>query len=83
MKDEDGAALGQEVARIAARHGDDPLALLAAGHAGLHFGDTVAGERALQRLVELEPDNVEACNSWPRNGCAWRKKRRMRRNVCH
>ncbi|GAA0770483.1 DUF1570 domain-containing protein [Actinomadura yumaensis] len=60
VKDEDGAALGQEVARIAARHGDDPLALLAAGHAGLHFGDTVAGERALQRLVELEPDNVEA-----------------------
>ncbi|GLK48904.1 hypothetical protein GCM10017620_18770 [Brevundimonas intermedia] len=60
VNDEDRTALGQEVARIAARHGDDPLALLAAGHAGMHFGDRPAGERALQRLIELEPDNVEA-----------------------
>lgn len=60
VPDEDRAALGQEVARIAARHGDDSLALLAAGHAGMHFGDRPAGERALQRLIELEPDNVEA-----------------------
>ncbi|WAC59835.1 tetratricopeptide repeat protein [Brevundimonas sp. SL130] len=60
VEDEDRAALGQEVASIAARHGDDPLALLAAGHAGMHFGDRPAGERALQRLIELEPDNVEA-----------------------
>ena len=60
VKNEDRAALGQEVARIAARHGDDPLALLAAGHAGMHFGDRPAGERALQRLIELEPENVEA-----------------------
>jgi len=60
VPDEDRAALGQEVARLAARHGDDPLALLSAGHAGMHFGDRPAGERALQRLLELEPDHVEA-----------------------
>ena len=57
---DDRDELGREVARIADRHGDDPLALLAAGHAGMHFGDRPAGERALQRLIELEPDNVEA-----------------------
>lgn len=56
----DRQALGQEVARLAARYGDDPLALLAAGHAGLHFGDRPAGERALQRLLEIDPDHVEA-----------------------
>jgi hypothetical protein len=60
VPDEDRQALGQEVARLAARHGDDPLALLAAGHAGLHFGDRAAGERALQRLLEIDPDHVEA-----------------------
>ncbi len=56
----DRAALGQEVARLAARHGDDPLALMAAGHAGLHFGDKAAGERALQRLLEIDPNHIEA-----------------------
>lgn len=60
VPDEDRQALGQEVARLAARHGDDPLALLAAGHAGLHFGDRPAGERALQRLLDIDPDHVEA-----------------------
>lgn len=60
VPDENRAALGQEVARLAARHGDDPLALLAAGHAGMHFGDKPAGEGALQRLLEIEPDHVEA-----------------------
>lgn len=60
VPDEEREALGQEVARLAARHGDDPLALLAAGHAGLHFGDRPAGERALQRLLEIDPDHVEA-----------------------
>ncbi|MDP3802911.1 lipopolysaccharide assembly protein LapB [Brevundimonas sp.] len=60
VPDEDRAALGQETLRLAARHGDDPLALLAAGHAGMHFGDRPAGELALKRLLELEPDNVEA-----------------------
>ncbi|NBB62984.1 hypothetical protein GVN18_27335 [Pseudomonas sp. ODNR1LW] len=60
VPDRDREALGQEVARIAARHGDDPLALLAAGHAGLHFGDRPAGERALLRLIEIDPDHVEA-----------------------
>nr|WP_314528965.1 hypothetical protein [uncultured Brevundimonas sp.] len=60
VPDGDRQALGQEVARLAARYGDDPLALLAAGHAGVHFGDRAAGERALQRLLEIEPDHVEA-----------------------
>lgn len=60
VPDEDRQALGQEVARLAARHGDDPLALLAAGHAGLHFGDRPAGEKALQRLLEIDPHHVEA-----------------------
>ena len=58
--DEDREALGQEVARLAARHGDDPLALMAAGHAGMHFGDRPAGERALQRLIEIDPHHIEA-----------------------
>ncbi|MDK2747630.1 MAG: hypothetical protein KYX67_09945 [Brevundimonas sp.] len=57
---DDREALGQEVARIAAEYGDDPLALIAAGHAGMHFGDRPAGERALLRLIELQPDHVEA-----------------------
>ena len=58
--DADREALGREVARLAARYGDDPLALMAAGHAGMHFGDRPAGERALQRLIEVDPDHVEA-----------------------
>lgn len=53
-------ATGREAARLAARHGDDPLALLAAGHAGLHFGDRPAGEAAFKRLLEIEPAHVEA-----------------------
>ncbi len=56
----DRAALGQEVARFAARYPDDPLALMAAGHAGLHFGDRPAGERALQRLLEVDANHIEA-----------------------
>ena len=60
VPEDDQAAVSQEVARLAARYGDDPFALLVAGHAGLRFGDKSAGERALQRLIEIEPDNVEA-----------------------
>ncbi|KAK0341520.1 hypothetical protein LTR94_026025, partial [Friedmanniomyces endolithicus] len=56
----DREALGRQVARIAARHGDDPLALLAAGHAGMHFGDPDAGRVALERLIEVDPNHVEA-----------------------
>lgn len=54
------AATAEEVRRAAARHPDDPLALLALGHAELHFGDPAAAEAPLQRLLALEPDNVEA-----------------------
>ena len=45
---------------MAARHPDDPLALLVLGHAELHMGDRAAGEAAFTRLLEQQPDNVEA-----------------------
>lgn len=48
------------IRRIAARHPDDPFAMLQLGHAELHFGDPEAGEAVLTRLLEREPDNVEA-----------------------
>jgi tetratricopeptide (TPR) repeat protein len=44
----------------AARHGEDPFALLVLGHAELHLGDATEGERILHRLLEIEPDNAEA-----------------------
>lgn len=49
-----------EVRRLAARHPDDPFAMLQLGHAELHFGDPDAGEAVLARLLEREPENVEA-----------------------
>ena len=48
------------VRRLAARHPDDPFALLQLGHAELHFGDPEAGEAVLTRLLEREPENIEA-----------------------
>ncbi|MFK0298390.1 tetratricopeptide repeat protein [Brevundimonas sp. NPDC090276] len=57
---EQRAATAEEVRRAAARHPDDPLALLALGHAELHFGDPAAAEAPLQRLLALQPNNVEA-----------------------
>jgi len=48
------------VRTAASKHPDDPLALLVLGHAELHMGDAVEGERILLRLLEMEPDNVEA-----------------------
>lgn len=48
------------VRRLAARYPDDPFAMLQLGHAELHFGDPAAGEAVLTRLLEREPDNVEA-----------------------
>ncbi len=56
----DRAGVVAEVRRRAARHGEDPLALLALGHAELHFGDPEAGVTALNRLLEREPNHVEA-----------------------
>lgn len=53
------AATAAEVRRASARHPDDPLALLALGHAELHFGDPAAAEAPLRRLIEREPDHVE------------------------
>lgn len=59
VPDDRRAATAEEVRRAAARYPDDPLALLALGHAELHFGDPAAAEAPLQRLLALEPDNVE------------------------
>ncbi len=54
------AETAELVRRLAARHPDDPFAMLQLGHAELHFGDPVAGEAILERVLEREPDNVEA-----------------------
>jgi tetratricopeptide (TPR) repeat protein len=48
-----------EVRRLAARHPDDPAALLALGHAEIHLGDRDAGETVLRRLLEVNPEHVE------------------------
>ena len=60
MSEEDRATALEESRRMAARHPDDPLALLVLGHAELHMGDRAAGEAAFTRLLEQQPDNVEA-----------------------
>jgi len=54
------AGTAAEVRERAARYPDDPFALLQLGHAELHFGDPAAGEAVLTRLLEREPENVEA-----------------------
>lgn len=48
-----------EVRRLAARHADDPTAMMALGHAEIHLGDRPAGEAVLRRLIEAHPDHVE------------------------
>ncbi|MFJ6023152.1 hypothetical protein ACIQC9_00970 [Brevundimonas sp. NPDC092305] len=57
---EQRAPLAAQIRRLAARHPDDPFAMLQLGHAELHFGNAEAGEAALTRLLEIQPDNVEA-----------------------
>ncbi len=57
---EDRAGLTAEIRRRAARHPDDPFALLVLGHAEMHMGDPAAGEAALSRALELDPNNDEA-----------------------
>lgn len=54
------AETAELVRRLAARHPDDPFALLQLGHAELHFGDPDAGEAVLTRLLAREPGNIEA-----------------------
>ncbi len=53
-------ATAAEVRRLAARYPDDPFAMLQLGHAELHFGDPAAAEVVLTRLLDQQPDNVEA-----------------------
>lgn len=60
VRDDQRLATAEEVRRLAARHPDDPFAMLQLGHAELHFGDPDAGEAVLTRLLEREPDNIEA-----------------------
>lgn len=59
VAEDEREATADEVRRAAARHPDDPLALLALGHAELHFGDPAAAEAPLLRLIELAPDHIE------------------------
>ncbi|MGZ9113026.1 MAG: tetratricopeptide repeat protein [Brevundimonas sp.] len=54
------ASTAAQIRRLAARHPDDPFAMLQLGHAELHFGNPDAGEAVLARLLEMEPDNIEA-----------------------
>jgi len=60
LDDDDLAETLQLIQRAARPLGEDRLALLTLGHAELHIGDPAEGERLLTRLLELEPDNVEA-----------------------
>lgn len=60
VPDDQRAATAALVRDRAAPYPDDPFALLVLGHAELHFGDPEAGEAILTRLLELQPDNVEA-----------------------
>ena len=54
------AGTAEDVRRAAAKYPDDSFAQLQLGHAELHFGESEAGEAILARLLEREPDNVEA-----------------------
>lgn len=60
VNEDQRAATADLVRRAAARHPEDPFAMLQLGHAELHFGDADAGEVTLARLLEIEPTNVEA-----------------------
>lgn len=60
VADDKRAETAELVRRLAARYPDDPFAMLQLGHAELHFGDADEGEAILTRLLEREPDNVEA-----------------------
>ncbi|QBX37620.1 hypothetical protein E4M02_00375 [Brevundimonas sp. S30B] len=53
-------AVAVDARRAAERHGDDPMALLVLGHGELHFGDKDKGRAALNRLLEVAPQHVEA-----------------------
>lgn len=55
----DGPALLGTMRAAAARFPDDPLALVALGHAEKQWGDAAAAETALTRALERQGDNVE------------------------
>tara|TARA_R110000782_G_scaffold19210_2_gene52513 strand:- start:80 stop:853 length:774 start_codon:yes stop_codon:yes gene_type:complete len=60
VPEDERAATAEAVRRAAADYPDDSFAQLQLGHAELHFGDPEVGEAILTRLLEREPDNVEA-----------------------
>ncbi len=60
VAEDERAETADLVRRLAARHPDDPFAMLQLGHAELHFGDPDTGEVVLTRLLEREPENIEA-----------------------
>ena len=60
VEEDERAATAEDVRRAAAKYPDDRFAQLQLGHAELHFGETGVGEAVLTRLLEQEPDNVEA-----------------------
>lgn len=55
----DGPALLGTMRAAAARYPDDPLALVALGHAEKQWGDAAASETALTRALEFQSDNIE------------------------
>tara|TARA_R110002051_G_scaffold208992_1_gene274908 strand:- start:84 stop:1652 length:1569 start_codon:yes stop_codon:yes gene_type:complete len=60
VDEDERAATAEDVRRAAANYPDDSFAQLQLGHAELHFGDPAVGAPILTRLLEREPDNVEA-----------------------
>lgn len=60
VPEDEKEATAEAVRLAAANYPDDGFAQLQLGHAELHFGNPDVGEAVLTRLLEREPDNVEA-----------------------
>ncbi len=55
-----GPATLAETRRLVERYPDNVAALVARGHAGIHLDDRDAGEAALRRALEIDPNSVPA-----------------------